>query len=437
MKSNVDMSKGAFSESGILYSRTTRREALRVITAAAGMLTVGSAMAACGSTPSSSGGPVTLQFWDTFTTAEINLLHQLGAEYTKLHPNVKINFYEIPYAQRPTKIPSAVQTNSLPDIIRADYPFQWYLSAQNKLAFLEDHLKTWDMRNTIYDSVWQQATYQGHIVGVPQDKFTDVFCYNQDKFTRDGVKTFPTTWDELLTASQQMTHGDEYGIGFYPDTGQLFNDFMLGAGGKLVDADMNPTFNQEPGVAALQYVVDLVNKYKVTPPGVVGWQYANADDFLRSGKLGMVEFGSWIIGNYQEAKVPWKLGIGAMPKGSAGQGLVSSTTLYMVPNTSSHQQEAIDLLTWLVSQQNALRWAKTLDHEPIDKNTAANPYFKTPLFEPFTESLPFASALPETPAYNAVNQAIIEAIQKAVLKQETPKAALDAAAATAKNVLKN
>jgi multiple sugar transport system substrate-binding protein len=151
----------------------------------------------------------------------------------------------------------------------------------------------------------------------------------------------------------------------------------------------------------------------------------------------MVEFGSWIIGNYKAAGVPWKLGIGAMPKGPAGNGLASSTTLYMVMNTSPHQQEAIALLKWLVSKQNALRWAKTLNHEPIDKFTAADSYFSTPLFKPFEESLPYASALPVTPAYNAVNQAITQAIQKALLGQGTPKSLLDQAAATAKSALQS
>lgn len=432
----MNISKESSRATTMMSHQFTRREALQVITATAGTLISGSALAACGESTSSSGsGPITLQFWNTFTTAEINLLHQMGAEYTKLHPNIKINFYEIPYDQRPTKIPSAVQTNSLPDIIRADYPYQWYLSAQNKLVFLEDDLKDWEMHNAIFDVAWKQVTYQGHIVGIPQDKFTDVFCYNQDKLTKDGVTTFPTTWDELTEACQKMTHGDEYGLGFYP--GQLFNDFLLQAGGKIVDADMNPTFNQDPGVTALQYIVDLVKKYKVTPPGVAGWQYANADDALKSGKVGMVQFGSWIIGNYKAANVSWKLGIGAMPKGPVGKGLISGAAMYMVTNTSQHQKEAIDLLKWVVSRQNALRWAKTLDHEPIDKYTAADPHFTTSLFKPFEESLPFASTLPPTPAYNAVGQAITQAIQKALLGQETPKAALDEAAATAKNALKS
>src|SRR5689334_22974102 len=93
----------------------TRRDALRVVTATAGTLIVGSALDACGGSSSGeltggNGGPITLQFWDTFSSAEITLLHQLGAEYTKQNPNVKINFFEIPQAQRPTKIPTAVQT---------------------------------------------------------------------------------------------------------------------------------------------------------------------------------------------------------------------------------------------------------------------------------------------------------------------------------------
>jgi multiple sugar transport system substrate-binding protein len=234
-----------------------------------------------------------------------------------------------------------------------------------------------------------------------------------------------------------MTHGDEYGLGFYPDGGQLFIPFLLQAGGKIVDDSMTPLFNQQPGVTALQYIVDLVKKYKVTPPDVTGWQYANADDALKGGKLGMVQLGSWIIGNYRDAKVPWKLGIGKMPTGPAGGGVISSTTMYMVTTNSQHQKESIDLIKWLVSKQNALLWAKTLDHEPIDKFTEADSHFTTAAFQPFKESLSFASGLPPTPAWNAVNDALTQAVQKALLGKATPKAALDEAAGIAKDALKS
>src|SRR5215207_5148700 len=185
-----------------------------------GALAAAPALAACGGGQQS--GPVTLQFWDTFSTAEIDLLHKMGGEYEKQNPNIKIDFFEIPFDQRETKIPTAVETDSLPDIIRADYPYQYFLSARDKLVYLEDHLEGWEMRDAIYDIAWDEVTVDGHIVGIPQDKFTDVFTYNQDKFDKDGVGAFPNTWDELVTACQKMTHGDQYGIAwtgldmFYP-----------------------------------------------------------------------------------------------------------------------------------------------------------------------------------------------------------------------------
>jgi ABC-type glycerol-3-phosphate transport system substrate-binding protein len=384
--------------------------------------------------------PVTLQFWDTFSTAEITLLHQLGAEYMKLHPNVKINFYEIPFAQRTTKVPTAVQTNSLPDILRADYPYQWYLAAAGKLLPLDDYLKDWEMRHAIYPVAWKEVTYKGQIVGIPQDKFTSVFVYNKDKFKRDGVGRFPTTWAELVTACKKMTHSGEYGTAFTFGMGidwQLW-PLILQAGGKVFDVShgtVRPVMNSPQGVRALQFAVDLATKYKVMPPGVASFQYADVDNALKGGKLGMGVFGSWQIANYREAKVPFEVGIGAWPKGPGGRGTLTATTMYMVMNTSAHQKEAVDLIKWLVNKRNALRWAKTLDHEPIDKLAAANPYFKQPMFKAFAESLPFADTRPPIPRYNAISHAFDVAAQDVVLGKATAKQAMDQVAATTKKIL--
>src|SRR5437762_8597833 len=97
----MSMDKDPFDVKSHLSHKITRRDALRVITATAGTLVVGPALAACRASSSSGlsgggSGPITLQFWDTFSSAEITLLHQLGAEYTGQNPNVKINFFEIP-----------------------------------------------------------------------------------------------------------------------------------------------------------------------------------------------------------------------------------------------------------------------------------------------------------------------------------------------------
>lgn len=429
------------SHQSLLEGKQSRREfmhdAARLGVATVGVGFLGSRSLTRPRVASAQSEPITLEFWNTFSDAEIKLLHELGDEYMRLNPNVTINFYEIPFDQRPTKVPTAVETNSLPDILRGAYPDQWYLAALGKLLPLDEHLGGWEMHDAIFDIAWQEATYNGEIIGIPQDKFTSVFCYNKDKFRSDGVEAFPTTWDELIEACKKLTHDDEYGIAltFGGGIAQQLEPLIFQAGGRPFDDQGLPAMDSAEGVAALQFAVDLANEHKVMPPGVANFAYAETDDALKSGKLGMAVFGSWQIANYRLAQVPWELGIAPWPAGPGGQGTVASTAMYHVINTTKHPKEAVELLKWLVSKENALRWAKTLDHEPIDEFTAADPYFQQPIFEAFEESLPFAHTRPAEPRWNAISRAYDVAAQKAVLGDVTPEQAVEELAKTVEEIV--
>ncbi len=405
----------------------TRREFLRD----AAIAGVTAALGASASPARASSGPVTLEFWDTFTTAEINLLHEMGAEYTRAHPNIKVNFFEIPFNQRPTKIPTAVQTDSLPDIIRADYPYQWYLAGLGKLLVLDDFLKGWEMKDAIFSVAWKQVTYKDHIVGVPQDKFQSIFFYNVDKLAKVGVTSFPTTWDGFLDMAKKLTHGDEYAVAF-PFAGVTYwflepLIYQWGGNPWEVSGDkVTPHYNSEQAVKALDFLVSLVNQHKVTPPGVSSFDYARQDDAVKAGKVAIGVAGAWQIANYRVAKVPFGVSIGAWPAGPSGRGTVASVAPYMVTSSTKHPNEAVDLIKWLVSKQNALRWAKTLSHEPIDKFTAQDPFFSRTLFKPFQESLAWAHPFPPYPRALEYRSELNAQVQKVLLGQTSSKDALTA-----------
>lgn len=382
--------------------------------------------------PAATGGsPVALDFWATFTGAEVTLLHKLGDEYMQSHPNIKINFYEIPFNERPTKIPTAIQTNSLPDLIRADPPYQWLLADLGQSLPLDDYLKGWDMLDDIYPVAWDQVKWKGKIVAIPQDKFTSIYVYNQDKLNKDGVANFPKTWDELVDATRKMTHDDEYGIALQFGSGfaWAFTSMMFEAGGTPYDVSgdkITPKFDTPEVTNALQFALDLAGKHKVMPPGVTSFGYDQADNALKSGKLGMAVFGSWQISNYREAGVPWKVGIGAPPAGPGGPGAGTSVGFYLVNKASKHPQESVDLLKWLVSRDNALRWAKTLYHEPIAKSSAADSFFQQPIFGAFAESLPWAHPGFPVVRANEINKELDTQVQRAALGQVTAKDAMAA-----------
>lgn len=381
--------------------------------------------------PKSRQEPITLEFWNTFSDAEIALLHKMGDEYMAENPNVKVNFYEIPFDQRATAVPTAVETDTLPDILRADFPYQYYLAAVGKALALDDLTAGWEMREAIFPGIWDSVTYEGQILAIPQDRFTSVLCYNVDKFKKDGVESFPATWDELTEACLKLTHDDEYALALKFGGGIDWElvPLIFGAGGKPWDENGAPMMNDAKGVAALQYALDLANVHKVMPPGVANFAYGETDDAVKSGKLGMGAFGSWQIANYRAAQVPFELGIGAWPAGPDGsRGTWAGTGFYVVMNTSPYPEEAVKLLQWIVSKDNAKRWAMELDHEPIDSFTAADEYFQKPIFQAFAESVPFTNNQPPVPRYNSVSRAMDENAQKALLGEMTAEQAMNAIA---------
>ncbi|MFI7128656.1 ABC transporter substrate-binding protein [Nonomuraea sp. NPDC050153] len=97
-----------------------------VITAALASLLV----AACGtSTNSSSGGggsQTTLQIWD-FSAEQVNFHKDIGAEFTKEHPNIKIDWRSITQAEYMKTLPLAFQSNQAPDM------FYWNATGLSQL----------------------------------------------------------------------------------------------------------------------------------------------------------------------------------------------------------------------------------------------------------------------------------------------------------------
>src|SRR5712664_2733755 len=80
-------------------------------------------LAACGgstNTPAASSGPVTLTYWYTEGTAETPaILAQIKA-FETANPNIHINAQYKDFGNAQTEFTTAAQSNTAPDILRAD-----------------------------------------------------------------------------------------------------------------------------------------------------------------------------------------------------------------------------------------------------------------------------------------------------------------------------
>jgi len=136
-----------------------------------------------------------------------------------------------------------------------------------------------DFLPSIYDPY---TLLEGRRYGLPFDGDTHVLYYNAAVFEQYGVEP-PTTWDEYDAAAAKITQdsgGRVYGAIVEAQQvpmilGCSFINRLAGYGGTLVDADGEPVFHGEEGLAALQHLVD-VSPWALPTPLQTGFDQANS-----------------------------------------------------------------------------------------------------------------------------------------------------------------
>lgn len=179
-----------------------------------------------------------------------------------------------------------------------------------------------------------------------------------------GFDRPPETWDELVTYARALTKDldgdgniDQWGFASICFPGQVFNtytffDFLLQNNGKIVDADGKPLFNSEEGVEALQFMIDLRNKYKVMPPDVITYDNNEIHEGFLSGKFAMVTHWPYLYGMTAGSAVEGKVGYSKVPHPVGGSSrTVLNAWGFGIPLMSEHKDLAWDLATYLISTE--------------------------------------------------------------------------------------
>ncbi len=159
--------------------------------------------------------------------------------------------------------------------------------------------------------------YDGKLYGVPIDVHPIAMYYNVDMFKEAGLDPNkpPTTLNELIEYVKKLTKpdGSQWGLGLEQKNDIQFYTFMSiydQFEGKLVTDDYKSAFNSDAARKAMQFYLDMIYKYKVTPP-----DEEDARGDFRKKQVAIVFSGPWdnaIAGgfpsveglNYKTAKLP-------------------------------------------------------------------------------------------------------------------------------------
>jgi multiple sugar transport system substrate-binding protein len=226
-----------------------------------------------------------------------------------------------------------------------------------------------------------KSTYQGKLYGLPCIIGGTVIFYNKDLLGKAGVANIPRTETELAAAAAKV---QKLGGGVWGHNVTLTNkDFawyflyhgLHNRGVDIVSKDQSKvTFNVPQAAAALQFYVDLVNKWKVQPP-VGQYDRPAGQALFKAGRIGFLHDEPSQMTVYRTEKVPFKWDF-VNPMGAAGKRTIFSTTGHWVMASKSQNKDAAwEFIKFLSSNAFAGPFGQHYGWAPVrsDVNTSKDP----------------------------------------------------------------
>ncbi|QBD74655.1 sugar ABC transporter substrate-binding protein [Ktedonosporobacter rubrisoli] len=298
-------------------------------------------------------------------------------EFEKQHPNIEVTIQQTEYDQYWQKLDTEIVAGAAPDVFWSDLTYFPHYAMQGQIMDVtpliqKDHLDL----SIYYPSLLNLYTYQGKYYGLPKDWDTIALFYNKAIFKKMGITVpnelswNPTDGGSFLKLCQQLTldknghHADQAGFdanaisqyGFVSANldQEMYWNYIAMNGGKFMDKAYGQHFeyNQPPSVQALQFLVDLILKWHVSPSASETNNSGDAvTQLFARGKAAMIQTGSWNVA-YLSKQVNFPFGVIELPAGPKGRISVLNGLSDSINARTPHPQEAWELFKWLASPES-------------------------------------------------------------------------------------
>jgi multiple sugar transport system substrate-binding protein len=393
---------------------------------------------------------VDLVFWHGIEVPEyINLLEKKIEEFEKQHPDINIitHFTGLSDNLEET-IMLALDKNIGPDLLWWGPQSQGLLASSGKLLVAEDFIEadsSFDI-DDILDYLRKRCMSHGKMYSIPFDSNTLGLYYNAELFEKENIDPEEIkTWDDLLEAAKKLTKDkdgdgiiDQYGMQVPAGTSEFtvfaWQTQLWAAGGEFMTEDNKRIlFNSDAGIEALQWWVDLINKYKVATPPKIAKGEKLIDDFL-SKKVAMCISGPWNYRQLEKEREENKLRYGAilLPQKKRFATNIGGENLYILKTRRGNKNAQWKFAKYILSSEFQLEWSIKTGYLPVLKSVIDHPTYKeylnnTPFIKTFVEALSYGKNRPTIQAYMRISSHLGKELQLALYQKKSVKAALKTA----------
>ena len=393
--------------------------------------------------PVAVGGPIT------------KIIDRFAADFEKDNPGIKLRpIYSGSYQESIAKALTAVKSGDPPVTSILLSTDMFTLIDEDAIVPFDELVKTADDKawlQSFYPAFMENSQTGGKTWGIPFQRSTVVLYYNKDAFKEAGLDPShpPGTWTEMRDYAQKLTKRDgsgnvsQWGVQI-PSSGfpyWLFQGLVIENGTNLMNQAGTEVYYDEPEViGALQYWLDLVNKYKVHPPGIVEWGTTPKDFFER--KVAMM----WTTtGNLTNVKnnAKFDFGVAMLPASKQRGSPTGGGNFYIFKKSTPEQRAAaFKFIKWVTAPERAAQWGIDTGYVAVRADAWNTDVMKKyvagfPAAAVARDQLPYAKAELSTHDNQRVTKALNDGLQAALTGTKSAEQAMKDAQREADRLLRS
>ncbi len=380
---------------------------------------------------------VHVEFWTMSLKPKFTpYFRTLVTQYEASHPNVELEWVDVPWDTLQTKLTAAIVAGSAPALVQLNVPWAYDYALYGALRPIDDLLG--NDRDSYTAGAIADLTFNGKVYGFPHYNSVNVMAYNKTLFKQAGISRIPTTRDEQLEAAKEIrARTGQYG--FSPALGKIAGVF-LEEGLPLVE-NGKAVFNSPPHVALIRKLADA---YKAG--GLLKDKLFSEDNFpasidaYKSGRIAMLEAPPSALTRVRDdaPDVYAVTDVAPVPIGSKGIAAGGWLFHFAMPRgtTGGVATEAARFAKFLTNDANQLEFAKLAGAFPTAKNAVADPHFQRLRTDAgaYEKAMALGAqrmAVVRTlyvagvPGFERLNRRLQDAVEAAIIGRRDVKAALD------------
>jgi multiple sugar transport system substrate-binding protein len=374
-------------------------------------------------------------------------MKKFAEDFQNEHPNITIEFANVPAERATDKLLTQVAGGNAPDVAFMDQAAVEDFASRKALVNLDSYIAGSEViePDDYVEGFKAAAEYRGSMFGLPFDGETTGLFYRTDMFEQAGIDGPPETWQELEETAAKLTDeaNKTYGwILFAPESQYYWYPFLWQAGGELLSQDGKEiAFDTPEAKKSAEFYVGL---RKYSPPDYFNSNSWDGRVAFATGKVAMYMAGSWFGGEMKVSfpKINGKWDVAPLPAGPEGRATTLAGDALVVFDQSDNHDAAWLWIEYLSRPENMEKWtfgSKTSTLLPPRQSLLDDPDLGkfNPWLEGFADNMKYAVtsnvSQPKWPEveWGPLNQSLGKAIYGEISAAE----ALEKAAAEGEKIL--